>query len=38
MAKNPGKVFEDDIKKSCQRDGIFVDRVRDNVTSYFDVD
>ena len=38
MAKNPGKTFEDDIKKSCQRDGIFVDRVRDNATSYFDVD
>ena len=38
MAKNPGKIFEDDIKKSCQRDGIFVDRVRDNATSYFDVD
>lgn len=38
MAKNPGKIFEDDIKKSCQRDNIFVDRVRDNATSYFDVD
>ena len=38
MAKNPGKTFEGDIKKSCQRDHIFVDRVRDNATSYFDVD
>ena len=38
MAKNPGKTFEEDIKKSCQRDDIFVDRVRDNATSYFDVD
>ena len=38
MAKNPGKRFEDDIKKSCQRDGIFVDRVRDNASSYIDVD
>lgn len=36
MNKNKGKVFEDDVKKSCQRDGIFVDRVRDNATSYFD--
>ncbi len=38
MAKNAGKIFEDDLKKSCQRDGIFVDRVRDNATSYFDVE
>lgn len=38
MTKNPGKTFEGDIKKSCQRDHIFVDRVRDNATSYFDVD
>ena len=38
MAKNPGKIFEDDIKKSCQRDSIFVDRVRDKATSYFDID
>lgn len=38
MAKNPGKTFEGDIKKSCQRDHIFVDRVRDNATSYFDID
>lgn len=38
MAKNPGKIFEDDVKKSCQRDNMFVDRVRDNATSYFDVD
>ena len=38
MAKNPGKTFEGDIKQSCQRDHIFVDRVRDNATSYFDVD
>lgn len=38
MAKNAGKVFEDDVKKSCQRDNMFVDRVRDNATSYFDVD
>lgn len=38
MAKNPGKIFEDDVKKSCQRDNLFVDRVRDNATSYCDVD
>ena len=38
MAKNAGKIFEDDVKKSCQRDDIFVDRVRDNATSYFDTD
>lgn len=38
MAKNAGKTFEDDVKKSCQRDNMFVDRVRDNATSYFDVD
>ena len=38
MAKNKGKVFEDDVKRSCQRDNLFVDRVRDNATSYFDID
>ena len=38
MAKNPGKTFEDDIKRSCQRDNMFVDRVRDNATSYFDIE
>ena len=38
MAKNKGKIFEDDVKRSCQRDDLFVDRVRDNATSYFDVD
>ena len=38
MAKNAGKIFEDDVKKSCQRDNVFVDRVRDNATSYCDID
>jgi hypothetical protein len=38
MAKNHGKTFEDDVKKSCQRDDMFVDRVRDSATSYCDED
>ena len=34
MAKNAGKIFEEDIKKSCLKDGLFVHRIRDNAMSY----
>lgn len=32
--KNAGKIFEEDFKKSCQKEGIFVHRIKDNAMSY----
>lgn len=32
--ENAGKIFENDVKKSCQKDGIFVHRIKDNAMSY----
>lgn len=32
--KNPGKVFEDEIKASCVQEGLFIHRVKDTSQSY----
>ena len=32
--KNPGKVFEDEIKASCAQEGLFIHRVNDTSQSY----
>lgn len=34
MIKNPGKVFEDEIKASCREEGIFIRRLNDSSQSY----
>lgn len=34
MNKNPGKVFEDEVKASCVEEGIFIQRLNDSSQSY----
>ena len=32
--KNKGKIFEEQFKKSAQKEGLFIHRIRDNAMSY----
>lgn len=36
--KNLGKIFEDDVKQSCKKEGLFIHRLKDNAMSYIESD